>query len=864
MTGTLKLTNATNEEQIWDYHNDLLYGGAAYQIIHEPLTGNWICSVNKTSVYFKKSGIGQDYWEKIALPQVNTYVQYVYPFTEKLLLVADQGMFLYPDIYNDQNNWIKIEFPQTTKTIEIIETQLPIHGKIYWMATNHGLYYSKDPSQYSDALFNWVLSDLSANVECKDLWFDSTMNQLIVLSADGWLYRSRELTINSQIAWEKIPIDSQIHTVQELIITKTPQRTWLISTQTQGVYRSDNEGISWKNISKELPNLYISQMKLLKNNLFISTYGGFFVYNLESEKWNKIGNSLFNEHINCFDIEASKSFIMVGTNGNGIWGTQYTTEDVIWKKNDVKIEGILVKKLLKNEQETKILLSTWGAGVYLSNNNGLSWKQTNQGLTNPYILSFFYESDQRIWAGTLNGGLFYSNDFGDTWNKIQSSTLLSQYFYSILVDRHNSNILYAGTDRTIFKSVNRGESWNQLNLGTEDHPVGNITALEQDISNPEIIYAGTDSSGLYYSKDSGETWYPSNHGLLYNSINRLVSLFHKNTILLAGTNGDGCYISYNQANSWEKLQKPEEIVLVYDMFVPKDKLYTDECFISAEGGFYKLNLNNLDFTRIGKSLYVGVRSSMLYQSKIWVGTYGKGIACLITLPKPPMPMDPPNLTQTTKTRIMFRWSETSFSEYPVLYRVQISQDTDFKTIFYESATISGDQWLIPDQILKRHTTYYWRVRGETSIGNTAWSKPYEFTVVTIIQMKINQPKLLINGETQNLDQDPGVVPIIRESRTFLPIRIVIESWEGNIQWNNALKQVMIELEQDKIILTIQKSEAIVNGKIKKIDNNSNVVPFLLKGRTMLPLRFIAENLHSQVEWEASTQTITLIYPGRET
>jgi len=33
---------------------------------------------------------------------------------------------------------------------------------------------------------------------------------------------------------------------------------------------------------------------------------------------------------------------------------------------------------------------------------------------------------------------------------------------------------------------------------------------------------------------------------------------------------------------------------------------------------------------------------------------------------------------------------------------------------------------------------------------------------------------------------------------------------------------------------------------------------------MLPLRFIAENLQSQVEWDAKTQQITLIYPGRLT
>ena len=53
----------------------------------------------------------------------------------------------------------------------------------------------------------------------------------------------------------------------------------------------------------------------------------------------------------------------------------------------------------------------------------------------------------------------------------------------------------------------------------------------------------------------------------------------------------------------------------------------------------------------------------------------------------------------------------------------------------------------------------------------------------------------------------------------------------------------------------------MNGKSTPIDStNPKVVPQILNSRTMLPLRFVAESLGADVQWEASTQTITITYP----
>lgn len=855
---------AFGQEQIWNYFNNQLYGGAIQQlVVLEGLDEKWFCTVNRNSLYLKNGS--NDYWEPIPLPQENTYIQYIFPYQTFLILVADQGMYLYQGEYQGESIWEPLNSPKDEKTIKIIKITDQLQN-YYWMATTHGLYYSLDQAvEDPEALFTWHISNFNAIYEIKDIWYDDFNKTLFVLTSDGWIFFSKEpnsLHFN-EMKWDKMKLADPIHHVQQIITAQDNQKTWLISTQSQGVFISRNNGNTWENISRELPNLYISQMMLLDQDVYISTYGGLFVYHLEQNKWDKLGESLFNDQINCFGIDLSTNKIRIGTNGNGVWLASHTSSGLIWNKDDQKIEGILVKKMIKNHLENKILLATWGAGAYVSNDNGIHWKQSNQGLTNPYLLSMFYESDDQIWAGTYNGGLFFTNDFGENWILVKSSTLLSKYIYSILVDRNNTDVLYVGTDRNVFKTINHGQSWNKLELGTEDQPVGNIITLEQDTKNPDTIYAGTNLTGAYISKDAGQSWYPTKEGLSFPNIQQIKAIPHTNPILIAATNGDGCYISRNQGQSWEKMEDTVKNRIVYDIAYSVDKNWKEECLISTENGIYRYHLTNKNWQPIGNNVsQTSIRAALYYQKQWWIGTYGKGVARLVDLPEPPIPMDPPNQAETTKTRIMFRWSESSYSEYPVLYKVQISTKKDFSENTYLSNTISGDQWLIPDNILQKHKTYYWRVRGETILGETAWSKIYQFTIVTIIQMQINQSQIQINGQSQPLDKNPDVVPILREGRTFLPIRIIVESWEGTIGWENATKKVIIQVGEHTVYMIIGQSIAYVDNVPTKIDSNNHVVPFIYNGRTMLPLRFIAESLKAQVEWDAETQRVTLLYPLR--
>ena len=128
---------------------------------------------------------------------------------------------------------------------------------------------------------------------------------------------------------------------------------------------------------------------------------------------------------------------------------------------------------------------------------------------------------------------------------------------------------------------------------------------------------------------------------------------------------------------------------------------------------------------------------------------------------------------------------------------------------------------------------------------------------TVIVLQIGKTSFTINGVAKALDSPS----IIENGRTLLPIRAVIEALGGTVGWDATEKKVTVTLGSTTIELWISKNTARVNGITKPIDSsNPKVVPEIINGRTMLPLRFVAENLGCDVNWNGTTNTITITYP----
>jgi len=127
----------------------------------------------------------------------------------------------------------------------------------------------------------------------------------------------------------------------------------------------------------------------------------------------------------------------------------------------------------------------------------------------------------------------------------------------------------------------------------------------------------------------------------------------------------------------------------------------------------------------------------------------------------------------------------------------------------------------------------------------------------VLRFFVGSTTYSVDGTSKSMD----TAPVIVESRTLLPIRYVAQELGATVDWYPPDK-VEIKFGTKTIDLWIGQNSASVNGSFALIDpGNPNVVPFIqAPGRTMMPLRFISENLGAKVEWFPPTEA-RITYPA---
>jgi len=98
-----------------------------------------------------------------------------------------------------------------------------------------------------------------------------------------------------------------------------------------------------------------------------------------------------------------------------------------------------------------------------------------------------------------------------------------------------------------------------------------------------------------------------------------------------------------------------------------------------------------------------------------------------------------------------------------------------------------------------------------------------------------------------------VPPIMANGVTLVPVSSIFRAFNAEIGWFPHEKKVYIRKNTQVIWLRIGDAQAKVNDSIIPLQAPA----MIYRGRTMVPLRFIAEALGARVDWNKSTQTITI-------
>lgn len=130
---------------------------------------------------------------------------------------------------------------------------------------------------------------------------------------------------------------------------------------------------------------------------------------------------------------------------------------------------------------------------------------------------------------------------------------------------------------------------------------------------------------------------------------------------------------------------------------------------------------------------------------------------------------------------------------------------------------------------------------------------YHIRPVVITGAELEEVKdditVTLNGEAIEFDQSP----IIVDGRTLVPLRAIFEALGATVDWNGETKTVTSTKDGTTISMTIGKAEMYKNGEVKEL----NVASQIVGGRTLVPVRAIAESFNVNVDWDGDTRTVIL-------
>lgn len=230
------------------------------------------------------------------------------------------------------------------------------------------------------------------------------------------------------------------------------------------------------------------------------------------------------------------------------------------------------------------------------------------------------------------------------------------------------------------------------------------------------------------------------------------------------------------------------------------------------------------------------------------------------------PHTPINLVLKAESSSVIKITWEDRSQIETSYRIWRKGDNMIAPI-----NLPADTNSYTDTGLKPNTEYEYTINAFNDTSKTASKDIPYFKVTTLAAgnltlregilrdiklqtvLQIGSPNMTINGAVQEIDPGKGTAPVIVEGRTLLPVRAIIEAMGGTIAWDAVERKVTIACSGRTVEMWIGG----LNTRVNSEDKTTDVAPVIINGRTMLPVRFISENLGLDVEWKADTNSVVI-------
>lgn len=199
-----------------------------------------------------------------------------------------------------------------------------------------------------------------------------------------------------------------------------------------------------------------------------------------------------------------------------------------------------------------------GGGIWKTENSGESWTNLTPELPNLSISTLVMSpaNTNVLYAGTgesfasinsvKGNGIFKSVDKGVTWTQLESTANDTEFNYinRLIIDPNNENIVIAATLRGIYKTIDGGVTWNET---FDDFK--SIQHIIYDPNDFNIQYASAQFGGVLKSTDAGNSW-EYKFRTTVGRIELAISEHDRKTIFALDENSK-LYITYDSGENWK-------------------------------------------------------------------------------------------------------------------------------------------------------------------------------------------------------------------------------------------------------------------------------------------------------------------------
>ena len=103
----------------------------------------------------------------------------------------------------------------------------------------------------------------------------------------------------------------------------------------------------------------------------------------------------------------------------------------------------------------------------------------------------------------VGSGLYRLADGSDEWETLRNGLPDAPAVRALAVHPLNPDIVYAGTQSGPYRSADRGEHWEKVEIADHGLPVWSFLFHPSD---PDVIFVGYENCEIYRSDDAGERW----------------------------------------------------------------------------------------------------------------------------------------------------------------------------------------------------------------------------------------------------------------------------------------------------------------------------------------------------------------------